>query len=350
MDKYTQLKGLPQMKFNHLLTILTFVISSTAYSMDGALKYYRTGVIPRAYGNCDTLKAQAAESFAKATNLRVVSSQCDQNSRGANVQLTYVSDHNQEIEITTTRAHSDYDDVAGRGYTKTLADCEARKESVVEIFRTSTGLQPFFVHCMEDPAANESTHPWHVGIDAVGSGAMTYQYIDRSLSDGLSSDPQEFLNHVRDYLRARPDTNIVDVVYRFDALDFARIGIASFAKKRIDANKIDGLSNRRPEDCAIEADAVGAAATLGGIRVMTFGCANHRGDVSSTVIITEGRVKLFFNTTGIEYETMDACRGARSSIFADMRGALGDTVVGVTCSDGARKPTAFVIQIEEKNP
>ena len=332
------------MKFSHHLVILALGIAPSAHAKDGVLKHYRTGFIPKSYGTCEQLKTVVSDAFAKAANVRIISSQCESGSRGANIELTYASPTNEAIEIAMTRSLSDYDDVAGRGYMKTQKECEERKVAVTDQFRTATGLEPFFVRCMEDEAANETTHPWHVGIDAVGVGAMSYQYIDRMLSDGLTSDPEVFLSEIHEYFSKRPDTSFVDAVYRWDALDFARVGIAVFSKKRITLTKRDGVTTRKKDDCTFEADELRNAANLGQMTVISHGCSLHHATYPIPFVLLEGGDRLYFDTTGIQYETMEACRAARSSTFEDMRQTIGATVIGISCSNGTDKPEAFVIQ------
>jgi hypothetical protein len=321
---------------------LSFSAPSLQPALASSLGHYSTGVIPKSYGSCDALKAKISSAFVSATDVDLVSTECSSNSHGSTVTLNYV-DNSKPVEFNTTRGRSVTDDIAGRGYIKTLQECESRKASVVEKFTTATGLQPFLVYCMEDEAANTSTHPWHVAIEAAGAGAMTYQYMDRMLSEGLSTDPTALTDEIKQYFTSRPETLLVDVVYRMDSLGFARIGLAVFAKKYVSINKYEFLATRREQDCTFEADELKQAAIRAGMPVVGHGCQFRTSDPSKTFLITETRAKLSFDRSGISFENMEACRSARSNVFEDMKAKIGDSVVGIHCSDTFDGPTAYVI-------
>lgn len=325
-----------------LITGLIALNAAAQGSSNSSLGHYSTGVIPKSYGSCEALASQVSEAFLNAAEVELISTKCESNSHGSVVSLTYV-EKSTPIQFSSTRGRSVTDDIAGRGYIATQQECEARKAVVIEQFKTATGLQPFFAYCMEDEAANYSTHPWHVAIEAVGIGAMTYQYIDRMVSEGLATDPAAFITEVKEYFHARPDTALVDAVYRMDNLSFARVGIALFAKKHVSVNKYEFLALERQKDCEFEARELKAAAIRSGMPVIGHGCQYRVSDFYRTFLIVETRAKLSYDSTGLSFESMDACRAARSKVFEDMKRAIGDRVVGISCSDLSYGPTAYVI-------
>jgi hypothetical protein len=321
---------------------LTITATKTQASLADSIGHYSTGVIPKSYGLCDTLKPRIESAFITSANVEIIATECHSSSRGSVVTLNFVNG-SKPIEFNSTRGRTAGEDLAGRGYIKTQAECEVRRANVVEQFKTATGLQPFFDYCTEDEAANSSTHPWHVAIEATGAGAMKYQYTDRMLSDGLSTDPTTLTNEVKQYFSARPETLLVDVVYRMDALSFGRIGIAVFAKNHVSINKNEFLSTRLAPDCAFEAEELKLAAARSGMVVIGHGCQLDTRGSNSTFLITETRATLSHDRTGITFEDMSACRAARSSVLEDMRKLLGESVVGIHCSDMSDGPTAYVI-------
>ncbi len=321
----------------------TLLAASHAHSMQtDSIGHYTTGLIPKSYGHCESLKPEISRAFMEAANVELLSTECSSRSSGSVLTLNYV-ETSRPVEFNTTRGRSVNDDIAGRGYIKTETECETRKPGVVQVFKAATGLNPFLVYCTEDEAANSSTHPWHVAIEAVGIGNMTYQYIDRMLSDGMSTNPEALTTEIKQYFSSRPDTMVVDAVYRIDNISFARVGIALLAKKRVSINKYEFLTTRSERDCGFEADELKAAALRAGMPVVGHGCQFRQSDYHKTFLITETRSQLSYDTTGITFDTMEACRAAREVLFQDMRRRLGDTVVGISCRSGADQPTAFVI-------
>jgi len=321
---------------------LTIAAIKTQSALADSIGHYSTGLIPKSYGLCETLKPTIETAFAASASVEIISTECHSNSRGSIVTLNYVNG-NRPIEFSSTRAPTTTDDIAGRGYIKTQAECELRKASVVEQFKTATGLQPFFLYCTEDEAANSSTLPWHVAIEAVGAGVLKYQYMDRMLADGLSTDSTALTNEVKQYFAARPETLLVDVVYRVDAMGFGRIGIAAFTKNHVSINKNEFLSTRLVNDCTFEAEELKSAAIRAGMTVIGHGCQIEIHGSHGTFLITETHANLSHDRTGITFENMPACRAARSAVLDDMRKLLGESVVGIQCSDISDGPTAYVI-------
>lgn len=323
------------------IAIVSGLLWASAMSAS-SLGHFTAGPMPSSYGNCEALKPKVAEAFSRASGADIVSTDCHGSADGTVVTITYI-ENGAPIEFSTTRARSVTDDIAGRGYIKTQNECETRKDSVAETFKIATGLTPFLVHCMEDEAANSSTLPWHVAIEAIGVGQMNYQFIDRMLSDGLSTDPEALTTEIKNYFNSRPDTVLVASVYRMDNIGFAHVSAALFTKKRVSVNKYEFLSTRREKDCAFEAEELKAAANRSGMPVVGHGCQVRGQNYHKTFLIAETHDKLSFDSTGIKYESMEACRSARTNVYEDMRRRVGDSVVGVHCSDGTDEPTAYII-------
>jgi hypothetical protein len=304
------------------------------------------GHLPPSYGTCDTLKPNLANAFAQATQVDVLSIQCESDSLGSKLTINYVESSSQPLIFTTTTYTLAGDDVAGRGYMKTEDECQARKEVIVEQFKTATGLNPFITYCKKELRNN--SHRWHVAIDAVGAGKMSYYFVDELMSDGVSTDPSALISEVNQYFQTRSDVIIVDTVMRTDDLNFTRLGVAMFAAEPIKFSKETYLAVSSDTDCAFEAAELKAAATRAGLGVIGHGCQFRHADFNKTFLLTEGRKALSFDSTGITYESMEACRAARNNLFQDLHRRIGNDVVGVHCSDGFLAPTAFALMNQRK--
>lgn len=323
--------------------ILVLAGSSAAFSNPTGIQKYHTGLIPLSYGKCATLDLQVSAAFQNASGAQLISHQCVDGPKGAEIVISYYTGSGRDIQLTSTRDMDLEHDLTGRGYIEEEADCEARKTAITAQFIAATGLQPFFTRCMSDQGVDWSNHPWHVAIDAIGVGAMTYQYIENSTSEGLSSDPKAFFQSIREYLQARANTSVVEVTEVLDGAAFGSVVISTFTKEKLIVGAIDGTANKIAADCAIEAGELQTAANASGIRLMATGCVKKpmRGHMIKSLF--EGHDRLRLETTGLMFRDTQTCRTMRPNTLADMRAALGDDVIAILCSDFGRDSTAIAV-------